>query len=252
MSNAATVSGSFAPLVLNGQQLNGGLSFNFSLPSFNSIQSQAYNFMSANNTQDFGFLNQTISGSQNFLQNQVSPIIAGAVNQVNANTTYIPQSLSMENNLAQSQMGYEAQLQAQSMADQVSIAQASIASSTASAQAAANSGGGGGGCFITTAVCEFENLPDDCYTLTVLRKFRDDVLLGSGNDEFVSIVHRYYEIAPNLVQWIDSRDDRAGIYAVLRYGFIEPCILHIEHGENAEAIAVYSQMVNMLERMCHE
>ena len=240
------ISASFAPLMINGQQLNGGFSFNYNLPNMGAVTQNAYNFMSANNAQDFGFVGQTISGSQNFLQNQVAPILSGAVNQINANPQFINTSLGMETQLANTQMGYMAALQQSSIAAQQAVAQASIQSSTASAQAASKSGGGG--CFITTAVCEFENLPDDCETLTILRGFRD----GYVKKHYPELIASYYQIAPKLVAQLERKKAKEGIYEALRVIYLERCIVMIQNGEYEKAVNHYRSMVEFVRALCDE
>lgn len=48
---------------------------------------------------------------------------------------------------------------------------------------------GTGGCFLTTACCEFMNLPDDCEELQTMRKFRDDYL--SKTEEGKNLIKFY-------------------------------------------------------------
>lgn len=240
ISSPGSLSASFAPLVLNGQPVNGGFNLNFALPNMSEITNQAYNFVKSGSAQAFGFLNQTISQQNNFLQSQTAPIIAGAMNQAQANTTaLIPQALTMEQQLAQSQQGYEAALANASITAQQNISLASINSSTASANAAANSGGGG--CYITTAVCESEGLPDDCYTLTKFRQFRDEVMMKHG--AWRELVREYYECAPEIVKKLSALNNAAEIYRTMRVWYLNPILDHIERGQHTEAIERYRALV---------
>lgn len=52
-------------------------------------------------------------------------------------------------------------------------------------------------CFITTATCGVVGLADDCFELTQLRKFRDNILVHMENGK--AEISEYYEIAPGLV-----------------------------------------------------
>ena len=247
MANSpGSINASFAPLILNGQQVNGGFSFNYNLPNMSNVTNQAYQFMQSNNAQDFGFLGSTISGSQNFLQQQVAPILAGANSQIVANQSYIPQALTMETQLANSQMGYQASLQQAGIAAQQAVAMASIQSSTASAQAASHSGGGG--CFITSAVCETFNLPDDCDELTLLRKFRDEYVVV----HYPGIVKEYYRCAPDIVECLNRRKDKKEIYFHIKKDYVDKCVKYIKNGKNEEAILCYSEMYFYLRRICRE
>lgn len=57
------------------------------------------------------------------------------------------------------------------------------------------------GCFLTTACCTYKGLPDDCYELQALRKFRDTVL--KKTETGTALVQLYYEQAPKIVERID-------------------------------------------------
>jgi hypothetical protein len=102
-----------------------------------------------------------------------------------------------------------------------------------------------GSCFITTAVCEHEDLPDDCQTLTVLRDFRDSYMMAT--EERVSQVEKYYRIAPSLVERIDQHTDRKGIYGHLRDSFILPAAEAVKAGDNQRAESIYTGMMNWLQ-----
>ena len=70
-------------------------------------------------------------------------------------------------------------------------------------------------CYLTTAVVRHFGLPDDCYYLSVLRRFRDDYILNSGDPDRISELKRYYEIAPRVVAWIDSQPNADAIWSEL-------------------------------------
>lgn len=97
----------------------------------------------------------------------------------------------------------------------------------------------GSGCFITTAVCSHRGLPDDCYELTVLRKFRDDYLLSSN--EGSTLVSQYYKSAPDIARKLTKHQDLE-----FAWGKISECIKHIENKKYSEAIASYKNMFNAL------
>lgn len=93
-----------------------------------------------------------------------------------------------------------------------------------------------GGCYLTTAVCEWKGLPDDCEELTILRKFRD---------EFVpkNMVEEYYKVAPSIADKI--RDDAKLLQYV--WNNIQYCIDAIKHGHNQRALWQYKSMTKQLE-----
>jgi hypothetical protein len=99
-------------------------------------------------------------------------------------------------------------------------------------------------CYLTTACCEQRGLPDDCHELTMLRKFRDEYVLGLPEGE--NIVADYYKTAPHIVEAISARDDAGKIWDRLYRGFIAPCVYFVEHGDNESAYVIYSSMVKRL------
>lgn len=96
-------------------------------------------------------------------------------------------------------------------------------------------------CYITTAVCEHQNKPDDCYELTLLRSFRDGYLLQLAQGE--AMVHEYYDVAPSIVKHINRREDAARIYDDIWQQYLSPCIRMIENEQNEECVDLYRKMV---------
>lgn len=107
-----------------------------------------------------------------------------------------------------------------------------------------------GGCFITTAICEEMGLDDDCYYLTTLRDFRDNVMLPDA--KWRELVRDYYRIAPGIVQIINTRADKAHIYKTMREEYLIPCIALIEKKNNFEAIQLYREMVLFAQAVSEE
>lgn len=99
----------------------------------------------------------------------------------------------------------------------------------------------GSQCFITTAVCKAQGLPDDTWQLMRLRTFRDDYLLSSAEGK--ALVKEYYRIAPTIVELIDALTNGASIYNYLNNNFITLALQRISVGDNAGAQAVYTAMV---------
>lgn len=109
---------------------------------------------------------------------------------------------------------------------------AGVASAPISQSSSSNASGG---CFLTTVCCEWKGLPDDCAELTILRKFRDEVVPES-------IVKKYYEIAPAIAEKIKNDEKK------LQYAWeqINKCITLIKQAKAQEAITTYIHMVNFL------
>lgn len=101
-------------------------------------------------------------------------------------------------------------------------------------------------CYITTAVCEYQKKPDDCYELTTLRRYRDTYL--KQTDEGRGLVREYYDIAPRIVQAIAMQPDKDRIYQKLYTDYLKPCIHAIEQGHNEACKALYVDMVRGLEK----
>lgn len=74
-------------------------------------------------------------------------------------------------------------------------------------------------CYLTTACIMAKGLPDNCLELSVLRRFRDNVLLPTVEGE--KAVNEYYKIAPEILQSIRERDHSLdvlrGIYSNIRH-----------------------------------
>jgi len=99
-------------------------------------------------------------------------------------------------------------------------------------------------CYITTAVCESLNKPDDCYELTLLRSYRDEYLMQSEEGE--KIVQEYYNIAPTIVKHIGRADNAQEIYKNIYDRYLSSCIQLIEADQMEECRSLYSDMVKDL------
>lgn len=93
------------------------------------------------------------------------------------------------------------------------------------------------GCFITTAVCTFQNKADDCYELEILRRFRDEYLIKKYSNEII----KYYETSPKIVDLINESNQKKEIYRDIRKE-IDKCIYFIENEEYEMAFEVYGKM----------
>lgn len=101
-------------------------------------------------------------------------------------------------------------------------------------------------CYITTAVCEYQNKPDDCYELEILRGYRDTYLMQT--EEGRSLIREYYDIAPRIVWAIDMQPDKDKIYQELYSEYLMPCIHYVEEECNEACKDLYVDMVRSLEK----
>ncbi len=99
------------------------------------------------------------------------------------------------------------------------------------------------GCFITTAAVEAAGLPDDCYEVQTLRKFRDNYVRNLPDG--IEIISNYYAESPELVRAISLT-----LQAKLEYRniieIVHKAINYINIGKNKEAFLVYKTMVEQL------
>lgn len=93
-------------------------------------------------------------------------------------------------------------------------------------------GSGSSGCFLTTVCCEERGLPDDCYELISMRKYRDEVLKKSTTGKM--IIEFYYEEAPRIVNQIKKSNRKAEICDWI-YDEIHKVIKEYECGHLNEA-----------------
>lgn len=104
-----------------------------------------------------------------------------------------------------------------------------------------------GECFITTAVCEELNKPDDCYELQTLRNFRDNWLKKQAYGE--ALINEYYAIAPEIVKKINKKSNRTSVYRNINSAYIQKCICLIENGKMNECLECYKNMVDFLKKV---
>jgi len=96
-------------------------------------------------------------------------------------------------------------------------------------------------CFITSAVCETLQKPDDCYELTAFRRFRDTYMLESEDRR--SKVEEYYRIAPVIVNSIQMNPDADQRYQAIWTEYLQPCLAALEEGRMEACENLYTGMV---------
>lgn len=100
------------------------------------------------------------------------------------------------------------------------------------------------GCFLTGACTEFAGLPDDCFELSTLRRFRDEVLMQMprGKDD----IALYYRVAPAIVERIGASPRRSRELARLYVLYILPSVLAAWLGWAGVARRTYTRMMRDL------
>ncbi len=99
-------------------------------------------------------------------------------------------------------------------------------------------------CYVTTAVCESRNQDDNCYELSLLRNYRDNILAKEEGGE--EIIHQYYNVAPTIVKRINRLDNSKEVYDSLYRNYILNCIKCIENKDYDECKQTYIKMVSEL------
>jgi len=101
------------------------------------------------------------------------------------------------------------------------------------------------GCFLTSACVEAKGLPDDCYELTVLRKFRDEYManLDCGKCE----INHYYHVAPAIVEKIKATAPE--MFGKIYEELVAPCVKMIEEANMDGAHVLYRNYVLELEEL---
>jgi len=102
-----------------------------------------------------------------------------------------------------------------------------------------------GGCYLTSACSNAKNLPDDCYELQTLRKFRDGYIksLPKGTDD----IKHYYSVAPLIVDKINQCGESQKVWETIYDELIIPCIRLIEKVRFQDAYEKYKEYTLLLE-----
>lgn len=102
------------------------------------------------------------------------------------------------------------------------------------------------GCFLTSACVEAKGLADDCYELTVLRKFRDEYMMNleCGKCE----IDHYYHVAPVIVEKIKVNEKSTTIFECIYEELVVPCVKLIETAQYDKAHVMYREYVRNLEK----
>lgn len=105
---------------------------------------------------------------------------------------------------------------------------------------------GSGGCFLTSACVEAKGFPDDCDELQTLRHFRDEYMakLPNGSQE----VAEYYQIAPQIVDAINTLPNHKEIWEAIYSKLVIPCVRLIKAGDYQSAYCAYKRAVMELRK----
>lgn len=104
-----------------------------------------------------------------------------------------------------------------------------------------------GGCYLTSACVQAKGLPDDCYELSTLRRFRDEYLRSRPNG--AADICEYYHTAPAIVEKIKQLPNTLEVLEKIHNELVAPCVNLIEAGKNEEAYIRYRNYTKMLHKL---
>lgn len=204
---------------------SGTLIFDLPLSTVASFQDRSLSFLQGNSANNQAFLTKTIAGAQGGV-NAARGAAFGYMNR-GLSGIHSGNALLGEQIMAMNFTGHE-----------FSITRAGNAPRAQTS----------GMCFITTAVCELENKPDDCPELTILRAFRDEVMMN--HSEWSLLVREYYRIAPSIVRRIQAMPDEGREFFMrLNVQYLKPAIRAVLNKDYSEAVRIYSRMVRVADKL---
>lgn len=101
----------------------------------------------------------------------------------------------------------------------------------------------GNACFITTAVCDYHGMADNCELLNIFRAFRDSWL----KEHHPESIAQYYAEAPGIVEDIAKFKEpvKRSIYQTMLHVFLLPAASYITEGKPELAYIVYKNLFNV-------
>jgi hypothetical protein len=98
-------------------------------------------------------------------------------------------------------------------------------------------------CFITTACCEVLGLPDNCFELRALRRYRDETLCKTAEGR--ASIALYHALAPSLLAALEEKK-RAEILRFVYARFVLPSAIAAHFGFDRLAFRLYTRMMQKL------
>jgi hypothetical protein len=98
-------------------------------------------------------------------------------------------------------------------------------------------------CFITTACCEVLGLPDNCFELRALRRYRDEILCQTAEGR--ASIALYHALAPALLAALEEKK-RAEILRFVYARFVLPSAIAAHFGFDRLAFRLYTRMMQKL------
>ncbi|MEM9458844.1 MAG: DUF4157 domain-containing protein [Myxococcota bacterium] len=100
-------------------------------------------------------------------------------------------------------------------------------------------------CFLSSACVQAHGLPDDCFELTTLRRFRDGYLQSLPTGP--ATIEQYNDLAPRILDGIDRCPDADARLEALYDELVAPCVRLIVSEQPHAALELYEAQVRALE-----
>lgn len=99
-------------------------------------------------------------------------------------------------------------------------------------------------CFVTTAVCQGLQKPQNCREIVLMKHYRDDYLANLEDGD--AVIREYYDIAPTIVKRIAREAFPEDKYRYLWNTYISKCVSFVENGEKERCRNLYETMMSEL------
>ncbi|MCM1009082.1 MAG: hypothetical protein NC485_14435 [Ruminococcus flavefaciens] len=109
-----------------------------------------------------------------------------------------------------------------------------------------NDDNSGGGCYISTACIKAKGFSDDCFELSILRKYRDKLV--EEDTEIRRVVKEYYNAAPKLIAVINRQPDKQRIYEYIYDNLVVLSIKYLIEEDYQRAVAQYRKIYEELKK----
>ena len=100
------------------------------------------------------------------------------------------------------------------------------------------------GCYLTTAMCNILDYPDNNYYLNTLRTFRDTVL--QQDFKYIPLLLSYDTIGPQIAYELENDENKVEIATNLFNKFITASVTAIENNKVNDAVNIYVAMTQSL------
>ena len=238
-----TISISSTPLSINGQPLGGGFSFAYDLGgSTTDYANQAYAFMNQNNAQNQAFLGGSISGTQQFLSSQLTPLTSAIAATQTANANLLPVMTQGISNSSQ----YLTNSMSALVAQGYQTIQNNVFNTNQGSTQVANSGGGMS--YICTAMFDANLITPEQYE--TLNAFKDVYMVSTP--ELKRFRLDYYKRAPILVSKMRESECYLETLTGLKRCFVEPVLYLLSKKLEHDAFLKYKEMMFVIIALTNE